>query len=348
VKRRDFLSILGVSALPTLLPTTWGEESPDRPVLDKIEGCWFEFQHPSFTETKYWNADLLLFTAEQWEDKIREIAACGMRYLVLFDVAAYDQTFYPSELRPQFRLGCDDPLETVLTAADKHDLMFFVANDFFGNWRDSLEMMSDDDVHRLRVKAMHELVSKYGRHKSFYGWYYPNETGIREHYEDLYIHYVNRCSAEARKLTPQGKILIAPYGTRNISFDDRYLDQLHRLDVDYIAYQDEVGVQKTQVEELPAIFENLRKIHEKAGRSKLWADVEIFAFSGEAYTSNPGPAPSERVIKQLEAVAPFVEKILIYEYIGLLNRPGSKSFAGNPESTQLYQDLLKSKWIEEC
>jgi hypothetical protein len=242
-------------------------------------------------------------------------------------------------------MGCDDPLETVLAAADKHDLLFFVANDFFGNWRSSTEMMGDDNVHQVRVKAMNELVDKYGHHKSFYGWYYPNETGIHGHYTDLYINYVNRCSQVARKLTPRGKILIAPYGTRHVTFDDHYVEQLDRLDVDFIAYQDEVGVQKTTVEELPAIFENLNKVHEKSGRSELWADVEIFAFSGAAYTSTPGPAPSERVIPQLEAVAPFVKKILIYQYIGLLNCPGSKSFAGNPETTQLYQDLQKANWI---
>ena len=35
------------------------------------------------------------------------------------------------------------------------------------------------------------------------------QTGISGHYDDIFINYVNGSSAEARKLTPKAKILIA-------------------------------------------------------------------------------------------------------------------------------------------
>lgn len=117
------------------------------------------------------------------------------------------------------------------------------------------------------------------------------------------------------------------------------------LDIDCIAYQDEIGVEKIKVEESAGYFERLYHLHKKASRARLWADVEVFRFEGKVYQSALLPAPAERVIRQLEAVSPFVEKIFIYQYTGLLNKPGSLAFAGHPDSLILYKELAKQRVI---
>ena len=316
-----------------------------RTSIKPIEGSWFEFQHHSSIEGKYWNPVLEKFTAEQWDAKVKEIADAGLRYLVLLDVAIYGKSFYPTTLLPKYELGCNDPLETILNAADKYGISFFVSNGFYGDWRNPVLLMKDPDVNKLRMKAMNEIAEKYAHHKSFYGWYYPNETSIKGHYDDSFINYVNISSAEAAKLTPKAKTLIGPYGTRNVKADERYVRQIEQLDVDFIAYQDEIGVEKTKVEESAGFFERLYKLHKKAAKSSLWADVEIFRFEGEVYKSALLPAPAERVIQQLEAVSPFVEKILIYQYTGMMNKPGSQVFAGHPDSVELYKQLANHNFI---
>ncbi|MDP3441350.1 MAG: DUF4434 domain-containing protein, partial [Ignavibacteria bacterium] len=298
-------------------------------------------------EGKYWNPTLEKFTAQQWEYKIKEVANAGLRYLVLLDIAIYDKSFYPSKLLPQHQLGCDDPLETILSAADKYGIRFFISNGFFGDWYDSVFIMQDKAVNVLRLKSMNEVAEKYSHHRSFYGWYYPNETGISGHYDDVFINYVNGSSVEARKLTPKAKILIAPYGTRNVKADDKYVRQLEQLDVDIIAYQDEIVVQKTKPEESAAIFERLYNAHKKVAKARLWADIEVFRFEDKVYKSALLPASSERVMQQLEAVSPYVEKILIYQYGGLINKPGSLVFAGPEESTQLYEGLVKHGYLQD-
>jgi hypothetical protein len=111
---------------------------------------------------------------------------------------------------------------------------------------------------------------------------------------------------------------------------------LESLDVDIIAYQDEVGVEKSALEETPAFFEGLRKAHDRARRAAIWADVEIFQNEGAVYKSALLPAPFHRIVRQLEAVSPWVEKILVYQYQGMMNKPGSEAFCGSPESTKLY------------
>ena len=81
-------------------------------------------------------------------------------------------------------------------------------------------------------------------------------------------------------------------------------------------------------------YERLRRAHDRVPQRALWADVEVFGWEGPAnkQTSPLIPAPFERVLAQLEAVSPFVDKILMYQYQGLMNRPGSRAFAGHPDS----------------
>lgn len=140
-----------------------------------------------------------------------------------------------------------------------------------------------------------------------------------ETFSQNFVRYVNRCSAHCHALTPDKRTLIAPYGTKWVKADDAYVRQLAQLDVDYIAYQDEVGVRKTKAADTCPLFEALKKAHDAAGRAQLWADVEIFDFEGDVYKSALIPAAADRVKVQLENVAPFVEKILVYQYLGLMD-----------------------------
>lgn len=55
-------------------------------------------------------------------------------------------------------------------------------------------------------------------------------------------------------LDPHFRTLIAPYGTNLLHVDDAYVRQLDALDVDIIAYQDEVGVRKSTPEQTGGYF----------------------------------------------------------------------------------------------
>ena len=188
---------------------------------------------------------------------------------------------------------------------------------------------------------MEELTALYGHHKSFYGWYFPDETCIILKFSKDFVKYVNLCTAECHKLTPQKKTLIAPYGTNLALANSSYVKTLSELDVDFIAYQDEVGVKKTKVQRTEKIFERLKKAHDKAGRAQLWADIELFDFEGMVYKSALVPAKFERIEKQLINAAPYCDKILSYQYLGIMNAENSPSFAGHPDSAKLYEDYKK-------
>ncbi len=312
-------------------------------MIKQIKGSWFEFQHHSKEEGIYWNPTCAGFSRIDWDAKIKEISEIGMKYLVIMSVMLDSKAFYNTSSFLGARLACDDPLEAVLSAGDKYKVKFFIGAGFFGDWRKLNDCFVDPDIMKRRELGMKELAERYAGHKSFYGWYWPNEAFIDRHYSETYINYVNNCSSIARRLTPGFKILIAPYGTRVVVPDENYIKQLQKMDVDIIAYQDEVGVQKTRVNESSEFFKGLRKAHDKVPNVSLWADVEIFEFEGEVYKSALLPAPFERVKKQLEAVSPYVDMVLVYQYQGMMNKPGSATFAGHHGSTTLYKDY--TKWL---
>lgn len=327
---------MSTASLSPLRALAAGAPASNKP----ITGSWFEFQHHATVEGVDWNPALLRFTSEQWAEKIAEIAQAGLKYLVLMSTAVYYRTFFQSKVYPRWELACADPIEAVLTAADRHGVKFFIGSGFYGDWT-SETTIQDPVAGRQRLQAMGELASRYGHHRSFYGWYWPDEAFLNPYFAPEFLPYVNAMSREARRLKPGGPIMIAPYGTRVAAADDAYVRQLDAMDVDIVAYQDEVGVRKSRVTETPAFYAKLRKAHDRAGKAKLWADVEVFEFEGATYKSALVPASFERVQKQLEAVSPYVDEILIYQYLGLMNRPGSRAFAGSPASTRLYSDYLR-------
>ncbi len=342
LNRRDFLYALGLGATALVINPAEAKASPPSGEIKPIAGSWFEFQHHATVEGVDWNPACARFTAAQWDAKIKEIAETGMEYLVLMATAVYYRAFYQTHIFPKWELACPDPIEAVLSSADKYKIKFFIGSGFYGDW-ESDQTISDPVAAKKRLQSMEELAHLYGHHPSFYGWYWPDEACINPHYTPEFISYVNTLSRHARQLKPQAPIMIAPYGTRIAIPDDEYVRQLDAMDVDIVAYQDEVGVRKSKVTETSAFFEGLRKAHDRSRKAKIWADIEIFEFEGGVYKSALMPAPFDRILRQMEAVSPWVDKILVYQYQGMMNKPGSVAFAGSPSSTKLYSDY--QNWL---
>lgn len=312
--------------------------------MKKISGTWFDFHHPNPYEGDFWNSTTDQFTDEDWNLKITEMAEAGMDTLILMSVALHGKTFYPSNvIKERWNLVCKDPLEAVLAAGDKLGITIYIGLGFFTT--PILHGFGEDST-SYRFDFANELAERYGHHSSFKGWYFPVEAAIDQYYHPRYHVYVNTLANVCRKVGPQN-ILIAPYGTRTIQADNRFVEQLRSLDVNFIAYQDEVGVGKTSISELDDIFSRLKEAHDKANKP-LWADMEIFKFGGKVLF----PAPSERIRGQLEILSKYAEKVLCYQYLGMMNKPGSAVHAGHETSSQLYIDYMdlfykenQIKWI---
>src|SRR5579871_121489 len=210
------------------------------------------------------------------------MAALGLEYIVIMSSALDDKAFYPSGFMPRHELACEDPIAAVLESAQAHGLKVFVSAGFYGHTTE--ETSEADDYLDWHRKLAAELYARYGGYSAFYGWYVPNEAEINDHYSDGFMRFMADFAPYLRSLDPGKRVLIAPYGTRKVVEDDEFVAQLRALGtagVDFIAYQDEVGVRKTQVDELDAIYARLRRLHDRAAAGghtapALWADTEIF------------------------------------------------------------------------
>jgi hypothetical protein len=128
--RRNFLYALGASgALLGAFPET-SEITPAPAVIKAISGSWFEFQHHATVEGVDWNPQCADFSCAQCDAKVKEIADVGMEYLVLMATALYYRAFFPTDIFPPWRLACADPMEAVLTAADRYGVKFFIGGGF--------------------------------------------------------------------------------------------------------------------------------------------------------------------------------------------------------------------------
>lgn len=95
---------------------------------------FFEIHHHNTAEGKYWNPALDSFTAENWREKVREIAALKMEYIVVMATALYDRCYFESSVFPLADIPCADPIEAVLDEADKCGIKVFLGNGFYGDW----------------------------------------------------------------------------------------------------------------------------------------------------------------------------------------------------------------------
>ena len=105
-----------------------------------INGTWLELHHYNIKEGKYFNPMCHEFSDQQWIDKIEELASLNMKYIVLMSVAISDinnvtKTFYDSKYFERSDLvKANNPIETILKEASKHNMKVFVGAGIFGYW----------------------------------------------------------------------------------------------------------------------------------------------------------------------------------------------------------------------
>ena len=324
-------------------------------MMKPITGAWIEFRHHSGAEGRYYNPELRRFTREQWQAMIRDMHRIGMDTAVLTFTALVTEdereSYAPVDLFPRpADMVCPEALDAVMEEMETLGMHLFIALGFYGLWTDPEANMLSREVDERAFRAADILYARYRTYRCFEGWYLPDETEAGPYFKELFIDYVNRYAKKLRAMDPEKKILIAPYGTNKISTDEVFVDQLRRLDCDYIAYQDEVGVQKSTADQTGEYYRRLREAHDRAGRSRLWADLEVFEFEGKVYQSALLPARINRIEQQLKAVSPWAEKVLCYAYPGLLARPGSIATYAGREPERLYAEyeaLIKNRGDRE-
>lgn len=297
---------------------------------------------------KYTNPkDLDCTSPDLWRAKIHEMKDMGMEYLVFMSVANEQKAYYPSKLMDwHYPSSQTSPVDAIMDTAAELGMKVFMST---GWAKDQDDNLRDPKIKGRQIQMMEELAGLYGKHPAFYGWYLPVEDCFGPVLSDYAVEAVNALTARARELTPAAKIMISPYGIFNSDFDDpRYEQQIARLTVDIIAYQDEIGCVRERYP-LPRLRENwkkLRAIHDKTG-IEMWANCESFAWEKGTNDRSSAliPAPMPRFLSQLVAASEGgAERIISFVMCGLFEKPGSQYQLGQPYwSVKGYEDYMS--WL---
>ena len=279
-----------------------------------------------------------------WYSKVAEMYEMGMEYLIFMSVANEQKAYYPSKLMewhyPQWRKS---PVDAVMDAAAEYGMKVFMST---GWAKDQDDNLRDPAIKGRQIEMMEELAAMYGNHPAFHGWYLPVEDCLGPVLTDYAVEAVNALTARARELTPSAKILISPYGIFNSDFDDpRYEQQLSRLEVDIIAYQDEIGCVRERYP-LPRLRENwkkLRAIHDRTG-VEMWANCESFAWDKNTNDRSSALVPasySRFLAQQVAASEGGAEKIISFIFCGLVESPSAAVALGEQTwSQEFYRDYM--------
>lgn len=309
-----------------------------------LGGAWNGIYHWSEQEGRLWNSDIKKLTDEQWREQVRGMHELGLDIIVIQETwrnqEYYDKhnipksgyrgkAYYPSKLYPgRMDIMAKDPLEAILSEADKLGMKVFPGVGLYA-WFDyttpSLNWHKD---------VASELWDIYGHHKSFYGFYVSEESGGNlggtDKEKQERIAFFKDFHAHCKSLAPDKPVMLAPncwYVKEALDTWPellKYIDILcpfafHRMNPDDISGEESADI--------------LQKLCDEAG-THIWMDMELFLFDK---TEALYPRPIDGLLSDLTRFPNF-EKILGYQYQGLLCSPTASAKLGGPDAVKLFKD----------
>lgn len=312
-----------------------------------VKGTWVNLPYQD-VRNKYMNpAHVEYKSAQFWEKKITELSEFGIEYIVIMAVANERKSFYPSDfMEPAYSIGEKSPVEAILETADTYNMKVFMSSGWAVNQDDNLSI---PEIKETQEKIMFETAAKFKHHKSFYGWYLPVEDAFEPYLSDHAVEAINTLTSKARDLTPGKKIMVSPYGICYADIESKkFEEQILKLKVDIIAYQDEVGCvrEPMPMKRMKENFAKLGQIHEKTP-IQFWANVESFTWEKNDNDRESAliPAAFPRYLSQMTGVSMAgAQEVISFSVYGIFDKPDSEMPIGQPcLSAKAYQDYMDWK-----
>jgi hypothetical protein len=123
-------------------------------------------------------------------------------------------------------------------------------------------------------------------------------------------------------------------------------EQLEQLNVDIFAYQDHARFEKVyrnlSFTEAAEGYSLIKPLHEKLGQ-QMWVNWEVFEYTEKRPDGRRvcTPCAFERLERQLRAAASTADKLVIYQYQGLMNKRSELVNIGAPGTEALYDAYVR-------
>jgi hypothetical protein len=295
------------------------------PARSRIEGTIIQYQD--------W---MMKMDARAWRHEMDAMRRAGIHIVIIQWLRMNDSRYIPSDP------GAVDPTRIILEYADRNGMEVFIGlayADFW--WKRLRDQRYLDLAAAASTQIADEAWARYGGHRSFAGWYLPQELrdanytpqmidGLRTFFKGLGDH--------CRSLSGDKRVLISPAMSGLIAsdlFERTYTTLLLDSGIDVVIFQDGVGARgwdKDLERRVVPYFGAMRAACRTAG-VELWSDIEIFHRAGKPAGSTP--ASIERIKRQIAAESPFVSAFVMFDFFHYMSpRRGAAQ-------KKLYEDYLR-------
>jgi hypothetical protein len=290
-----------------------------------IEGTFIQYQD--------W---MMRMDAGDWRRELDAMRRAGIDIIVIQWLEMDGSRFIPSDR------GAADPTRIILEYADAHAMKTFIGlahADF--RWTRLKDERYLDLAAETSTRVANEAWARYGGHRSFEGWYLPQE--LRDAYYtpqmiDSLRTFFKGLGDHCRALSGNKRVVIAPAMTALITpdqFERACKSLLRGSGIDVVIFQDGIGARgwDNNVERyVVPYFGAMRAACRMAG-IELWSDIEIFHRAGKANGSVP--ASIERIERQIAAESPFVSRFVMFDFFHYMS-----PYRGDAQK-KLYEDYLR-------
>lgn len=312
-----------------------------------ITGSFFDLQHVNLWDGAFWTDACRFWKVESWRALMQDMHDVGIHTAICTATALWGRPLfggYERTVGVPLLMGCEEPLTVCVEEADRLGMELFLGVGLRGRVsqvRDYADMKPPwPDVWFAWNRALAEaLVDKYGTHRSFAGLYISYEIDFLEYQVELYERLVRRF---LRPVVGGVPILASPGSLGDHPDIDSLARQVERMDLNILACQDYGGRSTDVAAAIEKVRANLRGLERaipklESSGVRVWTNCELFSFEqspdGRNYCV---PGPFERIREQLELQAPLVEKVICYQYQGIMNRRTPLVDIGAPGCQGLY------------
>lgn len=321
-----------------------------------ITGSFFDLQHINPWDGAYWTGRCRYWKAEQWAALMEDMSEIGIDTVICTTTAIWGRPLFPGYEKTvgmPLEMGCENPLRTCVETAGRLGMKVFLGVGCRGRVmqvRDyaAMEPPWPEIWFEWNTRLAEALLDQYAASRGFAGLYIPYEIDFLPHQVQLYEKWIGEYLRPVIGAVP---VLASPGSLADHPDLDSLPAQLQRMRIDIVAPQDyggrsndveqALGLVKRSAEALVKVSGPLR-----AAGVRLWANCETFSFEsspdGRAYCV---PGPVDRIFRQIEMQQPHVEKIICYQYQGIMNRRTSLVDIGHPQTTTLYQQYRRDMGI---
>jgi hypothetical protein len=256
---------------------------------------------------------MMAMSADDWTQELDAMRAVGLETIVVQYLQYNERSFMPSDR------DAVDPTQQILTFADEHGMRVFLgtlADDGWWRWDEGYLKTSLARRKQL-IRTIH---ARYGHHRSFAGWYFTEEvSGNLSSARVLQLRDYFRAQSDDCKSMRNQPVAFAPFFSDLTPLESMrriYDTLLDGSGIDVLMLQDGVGARGWDRDLEARTVPFFRMFHEVCERRKvaLWADVESFQRKDPARESGFVPTSPARMIRQLKAVAPHVEKLVTFDF----------------------------------